>query len=76
VLPAPMVALRGAPAQFLFDLGAMGALGSRQGHGAGRFVAVASAVAADLDGGLLPSRCWNACSSCWTCWPPTRIRWR
>ena len=54
VLPAPMVALRGAPAQFLFDLGAMGALGSRQGHGAGRFVAVASAVAADLDGGLLP----------------------
>lgn len=39
-LPAPMVALRGAPAQFLFDLGEQ------------RFAAVASAVAADLDLGL------------------------
>lgn len=41
-LPAPMVALRGAPAQFLFDLGE------------NRFAAVASAVAADLDEGLEP----------------------
>jgi hydroxysqualene dehydroxylase len=43
-LPAPMVALRGAPAQFLF------AIDSRPG----RYVAVASAVAAELDGGLEP----------------------
>lgn len=42
-LPAPMVALRGAPAQFLFDI-----------DGDGRYVAVASAVAAELEGGLHP----------------------
>ena len=41
-LAAPMVALRGAPAQFLFDLGD------------NRFAAVASAVAADLESGLEP----------------------
>lgn len=46
-LAAPMVALAGAPAQFLFDLGAIGGE-------PGRFAAVASAVAADLDGGLEP----------------------
>ncbi|WP_374662910.1 hydroxysqualene dehydroxylase HpnE [Inhella sp.] len=42
-LPAPMVALRGAPAQFLFDI-----------PGDGRYVAVASAVAAELADGLQP----------------------
>lgn len=40
-LPAPMVALRGAPAQFVFDI-----------HGDGRYVAVASAVATELGDGL------------------------
>lgn len=44
-LAAPMVALSGAPAQFLFDLGAIdGPGGARQG----RFTAVASAVAQEL----------------------------
>lgn len=46
-LAAPMVALRGAPAQFLFDLGAIGGE-------PGRFAAVASAVANELDAGLEP----------------------
>ncbi len=44
-LAAPMVALRGGPAQFLFDLGQIGGA-------PGRFVAVASAVAAELEAGL------------------------
>lgn len=43
-LAAPMVALRGAPAQFLFDLGAIGGT-------PGRFAAVGSAVAAALESG-------------------------
>jgi squalene-associated FAD-dependent desaturase len=46
-LAAPMVALRGGPAQFLFDLGQIGGA-------PGRFVAVASAVAAELEAGLEP----------------------
>lgn len=46
-LAAPMVALAGGPAQFLFDLGAIGGE-------SGRFAAVASAVAAELDEGLEP----------------------
>jgi squalene-associated FAD-dependent desaturase len=50
-LPAPMVALAGGPAQFLFDLGQIdGDTGPRQG----RFTAVASAVAAELADGLEP----------------------
>lgn len=44
-LAAPMVALAGGPAQFVFDLGQIdGQTGPRQG----RFTAVASAVAAEL----------------------------
>jgi squalene-associated FAD-dependent desaturase len=44
-LAAPMVALSGGPAQFVFDLGQIeGGAGSRQG----RFTAVASAVASEL----------------------------
>lgn len=46
-LAAPMVALAGGPAQFLFDLGAIGGE-------PGRFAVVASAVAAELDDGLEP----------------------
>lgn len=46
-LVAPMVALAGGPAQFLFDLGAIGGE-------PGRFAVVASAVAAELDEGLEP----------------------
>ncbi len=50
-LPAPMVALAGGPAQFLFDLGQIdGDSGPRRG----RFTAVASAVAAELADGLEP----------------------
>ncbi|MBB5205846.1 squalene-associated FAD-dependent desaturase [Inhella inkyongensis] len=43
-LAAPMVALKGSPAQFIFDLGAIGGR-------AGRFAAVGSAVAAALGHG-------------------------
>lgn len=43
-LAAPMVALKGAPAQFLFDLGAIGGA-------PGRFAAVGSAVASALEAG-------------------------
>jgi squalene-associated FAD-dependent desaturase len=46
-LVAAMVALQGGPAQFLFDLGAIG-------HQPGRFAAVASAVAGEMEQGLEP----------------------
>ncbi len=49
-LAAPMVALAGGPAQFLFDLGSLGGAAELSG----RFAAVASAVAAELDDGLEP----------------------